>query len=118
MINKHVPATTSREIRKVWDDADDQDGLRPASITIRLYANGTEIAQFVLDADNEWSWVYTAPQYEGGEEIVYTITEDEVDGYTSAIEGFVVTNTILPETGDYLMPLRGPARLLSDLLRC
>ncbi len=91
---------------------------RPSSVTIRLYANGTEIAQFVLDADNEWSWVYTAPQYEGGEEIVYTITEDEVDGYTSAIEGFVVTNTILPDTGDYTDLFASLAALTVSLTAC
>ena len=44
---------------------------------------------------------YTAPKYAAGEEIEYTITEDEVEGYTCQIEGFTVTNTIVPDTGDH-----------------
>ncbi|MFR6467187.1 MAG: Cna B-type domain-containing protein [Ruminococcus sp.] len=29
---------------KTWNDADNQDGIRPASITVKLFANGTEAA--------------------------------------------------------------------------
>ena len=33
---------------KVWDDFENESGTRPEEITIRLYADGTEIAQSVL----------------------------------------------------------------------
>lgn len=32
-----------------------------------------------------------------GKEIVYTITEDEVDSYTTTVDGYNVTNKIIPE---------------------
>ena len=37
--------TRDRDIigAKTWDDNNNQDGARPASITIRLLANGTEV---------------------------------------------------------------------------
>ena len=43
-------------ISSVWDDNDDEAKKRPSSVMIRLYADGTEVAQFELDADNEWYW--------------------------------------------------------------
>ncbi|HEN3111187.1 TPA: Cna B-type domain-containing protein, partial [Streptococcus agalactiae] len=41
--NTHTPETTEVSGTKVWDDNDDQDGLRPTSIKVNLLANGTVI---------------------------------------------------------------------------
>ena len=38
------PETIDISGAKTWDDANDQDGLRPDSITIHLMANGVEKA--------------------------------------------------------------------------
>ena len=98
--NSHTPATTEVSGSKTWDDKDDQDGKRPSSITIRLYANGTELTEKALTvtADNDWKWGFTdLPKYAEGKLIAYTITEDSVDGYTSAVNGYDVTNTYSPE---------------------
>ena len=34
--NSHVPAVTDVSVVKVWDDADNQDGVRPGSVTVQL----------------------------------------------------------------------------------
>ncbi|MBQ9059289.1 MAG: Cna B-type domain-containing protein, partial [Atopobiaceae bacterium] len=40
---------------KVWSDANNQDGIRPASVTIKLLADGTDTGRTVtLDESNEW----------------------------------------------------------------
>ena len=101
IINTHEPEEIQLEGSKIWDDDENKEGKRPSSVTVRLYADGTEIAQFEMNADNEWIWRYSAPKYAAGEEIEYTITEDEVEGYTCKIEGFVVTNSIVPPTGEH-----------------
>lgn len=86
---------------KTWSDSDNQDGKRPESITIRLYANGVEVAHKAVTAADNWHWDFSdLPRYEDGKEIVYTITEDPVEGYTSTVNGYDVTNTYDAETVD------------------
>lgn len=97
--NTHTPETINISGSKTWDDNKNQDGKRPASITIRLYANGTELTDKVqtVTADNDWKWSFTGlPKYANGTEIVYTITEDTVPGYTSVVSGYNVTNSYTP----------------------
>ena len=98
--NMHIPATINISGGKHWDDANNQDGKRPGSITIRLYADGTELTdkvQTVTAADN-WEWTFTnLPKYANGTEINYTITEDAVADYTTSVRGYNVTNTYTPE---------------------
>ncbi len=98
--NTHEPETVSVEGTKTWDDADNQDGKRPESITIHLLADGVVVdSQEVTTADG-WTWSFTGlDRYrDGGIEIVYTVTEETVDGYTSEVNGYDVTNSYMPET--------------------
>ena len=101
--NMHIPATINISGGKHWDDNNNQDGKRPSSITIRLYADDTELTdkvQTVTAADN-WEWTFTnLPKYANGTEINYTITEDVVADYTTSVRGYNVTNTHTPETID------------------
>ncbi len=101
MTNTHVPETLDITGVKTWVDNNDQDGIRPDSIVIRLLADGTEVANQTVTG-TEWTWNFTGfPKYrDGGVEIVYTITEDAIDGYTTVINGYNVTNTHVPETLD------------------
>ena len=95
--NSHTPATTEVSGSKTWDDKDDQDGKRPDSITIRLYANGEQVDNVTVTAENDWKWSFTnLPEYENGSKISYTITEDAVPGYTSVVNGYNVTNSYTP----------------------
>lgn len=95
--NKHTPETTSVEGSKTWDDKDNQDGKRPESIMIRLLANGTEVATKEITEKDDWSWSFTdLPKYESGTEIIYTVTEDAVENYTTTVEDYNVTNSYTP----------------------
>ena len=95
--NSHTPETTEISGSKTWDDADNQDGKRPTSITIRLYANGDPVKTETVTAEDGWKWSFTdLPKYAGGKEIVYTISEDAVPGYTTVVNGFNVTNSYTP----------------------
>ena len=99
VINTHTPETTEVSGSKTWDDNDNQDGARPESITINLFANGTGIQSKEVkpDADGNWSYSFTnLPKYENGVEIEYTITEDKVKDYTTSIDGYNVTNKHTP----------------------
>ncbi|MBQ9333397.1 MAG: Cna B-type domain-containing protein [Lachnospiraceae bacterium] len=98
--NTHTPKTIDISGGKTWVDADDQDGLRPDSITVRLLANGTEVADKTVepDANGDWKYEFTdLPEKENGSKITYTVTEDAVAGYDSVVNGYNITNTHTPE---------------------
>jgi hypothetical protein len=70
------------------------------SATVRLLADGTEVASATLNADNDWSYTFTGLDQadSNGNNITYTLTEDTIDGYSSEVtgdadSGFTVTNT-------------------------
>ena len=96
--NTHTPEKISISGSKTWDDADNQDGKRPESITVRLFADGTEVASKAVTANDNWSWSFTGlDKYNSGTEIVYTISEDTVADYTTVVDGYNITNTHTPE---------------------
>ena len=85
-------------VTKTWNDNGNKDGNRPASITVRLLADGTEVARAELTAAGGWGTVFTGlPRYNGEEKIRYTITEDPVAWYTAEINGFNIRNNYVPE---------------------
>ena len=101
LTNTHTPELTSITGTKTWKDADNQDGKRPESITVNLFADGTKLkSQSVsTDADGNWSYSFTdLPKYANGQEITYTVTEDAVDGYTTESDGYNFINIHQPET--------------------
>lgn len=103
--NEMLPVNVT--VEKIWKDENDKNGIRPETVTVHLYADGTEAKQAVLSAQNDWTWVFDAlPAYKNGQLISYTITEDAVSGYTTEItgnmdKGFTITNTYVPvSTGE------------------
>ncbi len=101
--NTHVSAAADLRIRKVWEDADDRDGIRPEEIAVTLLADGTPVFAAVLNEENHWSAAAeNRPVYEKGRAIAYTWTEQPVDGYTASIltDGYAaaLVNTHVPET--------------------
>ena len=95
--NTHTPETTEVSGTKTWADNDDQDGKRPASITVNLLANGTVVDTKTVTADDNWSYSFTdLPKYDNGNEITYTVTEDAVADYTTTYDGYNITNSYTP----------------------
>ena len=95
--NTHEPEKITISGSKTWNDDDDRDGIRPASVTVRLLANGEEVGNTTASAP-DWSWEFTGvPKNKNGSAITYTITEDPVTGYETLADGYNVTNTHEPE---------------------
>lgn len=86
-------------ITKQWQDADDQDGLRPTQVTVNILADGEVIDRpvTVTAADGWTKTVNDLPKYQEGREIVYTIKETPVPGYESKVEGYGIINIHTPE---------------------
>lgn len=101
--NTHIPEITLRNISVIWDDNNDQDGIRPDTVNIKLKGNDKLVDSSELNEDVKWKHSFTKlPVRENGNEITYTAEENEIPGYTTTIEktdtGYVFTNTHIPET--------------------
>lgn len=77
-------------------------GKAADQVKVKLLADGVEKDTATLTADSRWKHTFEdLPKYDAadGHEIVYTVAEENVDGYTTGIsgtveEGFTITNTI------------------------
>ena len=99
IVNKYVPKTTEVNGTKTWNDNGNQDGKRPEKITVRLFADGKEVASKEVSEADEWKYSFTKlAKYSNGKEITYTVKEDEVADYETQINGFDIVNTYNPET--------------------
>ena len=97
--NTRTQEVTEVAVKKIWDDADNKEGLRPEKITVRLLADGQEVAVKEITATDNWQASFTdLPVYKEGKKITYAITEDPVAGYITNIDGFTVTNRHTPPT--------------------
>ena len=75
-------------VTKVWSGKGDH----PTSVSVRLLADGKEIAKQELNANNNWQFTFTnLERSKNGKEIQYTVTEDAVAGYTTKISGDAAT---------------------------
>ena len=96
--------TTSVSGKKQWNDADNQDGLRPDSITVNLLANKQKVADTTVSGD-KWEFKFdNLAKYDDDNKLIeYTVTEEKVDNYPivritgDATDGFVIENTHNPE---------------------
>jgi Cna protein B-type domain. len=84
--NSRTTEKTEVSVEKIWDDNDNKEGFRPASVTVKLLANGEEAGTATLDKDNSWKYEWTDLQkFEDGEEIVYTVTEAQIANYKAPV---------------------------------
>ena len=88
IINKHDSELIKISGTKTWKDFDDEDGIRPASITINLLKDGTQFdtKEVTQQEDGSWSYEFTnLYKFENGQKINYTIEESVPEGYTNEI---------------------------------
>ena len=100
----HVPAKAEVKASVVWDDADNQDGIRPEAVEAEIYAGDVSNSKKVrLTAENNWTASFGEMELKkDGQEIKYTLVGTKADGYTytctgSGAAGLVLTYTHKPE---------------------
>ena len=99
--NTHETSKTVATVRKVWIDGENQDAIRPESLTVTLSDDqeDTEDWTVVLSESNLWTATLEGlEEYAGGRKIVYTWTEEDVDGYTLTGTETQGTVTVLTNT--------------------
>ncbi len=99
---KAEAGTINIKVNKVWNDNNNQDGLRPESVRVDLLADGEPTELFlILNEANLWQGSFQ--NMADGKN--YTLREVSVAGYSSVIEddvsdGFTITNTHTPSKID------------------
>jgi len=81
----------------IWIDNDNAAGRRPQSVLVHLLADGQDTGISVT-VNEAMGWKYSfenLPRFKDGKEIVYSVREDEVEGYSNQAEGMNVTNRLL-----------------------
>ncbi|MCP9331760.1 Cna B-type domain-containing protein, partial [Lactobacillus kefiranofaciens] len=74
--NNHTPAIVKVAGTKTWKDNNNQDGIRPSSITVNLLANGQQVASKKVSASDNWQYSFdNLPADANGKKITYTVTE-------------------------------------------
>ena len=100
--NTRIVEYTSVNVTKVWNDSNNQDGIRPEFVTVQLLADGTVNSTVVLNKTNNWKGSFTGlPVYKNGKAVNYTVIELDVVGYDINITNneagnFTITNTHVP----------------------
>ncbi len=99
----HSPATVSRTVHVEWQDNNDQDGKRPASAMVQLYADNVPLEGKVVLLSPANNWTYTwndLPKYtSSGREVVYSarVSSTLVD-YTAKSTGMTIEMTYVPSS--------------------
>ena len=106
LTNSHKPETINIPVEKTWKD--NNDGKMPTSITVNLLADGVAAlddsgepikATIKKDKDGKWKHTFESlPKYKNGQEIEYTITENEIAGYNTTINGYSIENELITTT--------------------
>lgn len=89
------------KIKKVWDDEDDKDGVRPEEIYVTVLGNGEPfIEEIPIGEYCEWEiTLYGMPVFFDGEKVEYSVIEEEVEDYEEPEiifepdYGFIIKNT-------------------------
>ncbi|WP_282741278.1 Cna B-type domain-containing protein [Olsenella uli] len=106
IVNSHTPGKTSVTVTKAWADANNRDGIRPASVKAQLYANSKPLGEPVELSDaNGWTHTWTGLfMKEAGKDVAYEVKEVSVPkGYEASVAGdakagYTLTNAHEPET--------------------
>ena len=100
---------TERKVVKLWK-GDNGSTMRPATIEVEIFRNGTSYQTVILSEDNRWTYTWSAKD-DGAD---WKVVERNIPiGYTMTVDeretSFVITNTFvqdvpntpdMPQTGD------------------
>ena len=91
-------------VTKKWKGS----GAHPDHVNVQLFANGAKVDSVKLNAGNNWQHNFEKPKYDANRtEIRYTVTEENVSGYTATkqdnpatgyVNVFVNTKNNVPPT--------------------
>ena len=71
------------------------NGTHPDHVNVQLFADGEKVATYTLNEDNAWQHSFDMPKFNANrKEIRYTVTEDNVSGYTATTQNDPATGYV------------------------
>ena len=112
--NTHTPGKVDIVIRKTWDATESM--IKP--VTINLLADGVEIDDAQLSADNNWICKFeNLPEYAAGQKIEYTVTEDTfATGSTAKYWNTSISDSTVEDCAPVFVPAVYTAEMIAELL--
>lgn len=109
-----IPEYISISGTKHWVDQDNAANIRPEAVIVRLLRNGSLVdTRRITEADG---WQYTFDDLpktdERGVDYVYEVTEQLVEGYYTMVDGYDLTNVLLPDRPENPVLPEEPGELL------
>jgi pilin isopeptide linkage protein len=104
--NKYEPDIPDDRIQiigtKTWNHGDNPVATRPDSILVYVKAGGQIVAQRIVTASDQWTYVFTnLPKYDAdGRLITYVVSEQKIPGYQTKVNGYDLINTYDPTDPD------------------
>lgn len=95
--NTHAPAVVTVSVVKIWDDENNQDGIRPSLIQVTLTGSDGSTHNAAITKNEGWTYEKTVnketwtavfsdlPKNSKGEQIIYTLTQEGIKGYSTTI---------------------------------
>lgn len=94
VVVKNNPIVENITVSKVWQDSNDMYGNRPDSITVNLLKNNEVIQTVTITKENDWKHTFTnLLSYENGQKNIYTVTENDIAGYSTKVQGYFIFNS-------------------------
>ena len=105
-----IPPSVTIEGEKTWDFGPYTDVSKPESIKIFVKDKELDIIvkeQTVTAADN-WEWSFKLPEFrsDGTTPIEYEIYEEPINGFTTTVNGFDITNKYEPIVAKISIPIK------------
>lgn len=103
VILSHRKDAVSRSVHVEWQDSNNQDGKRPVSMMVQLYADNVPLEGKVVLLSNANNWTHTwddlAKYADGGREVTYSarVSSTLVD-YTAKSTGMTIEMTYVPSS--------------------
>ncbi len=77
-------------VTKIWKG----NGTHPDHVNVQLFADGEKVATYTLNEANAWQHSFDMPKLTNGKEIRYTVTEENVSGYTATTQNDPATGYV------------------------
>ncbi|MGN0193613.1 MAG: Cna B-type domain-containing protein [Pseudoramibacter sp.] len=85
------PVKTAINVKRIWDDSDNQDGIRPKTIQLSLVIEGSQdqvIDTKKISAGEGWTTAFRVRKYDqNGQKIRYSVVEQNVSQYDLSVMG-------------------------------
>jgi hypothetical protein len=85
------PVKVAINVKRIWDDADNQDGIRPKTIELSLVIEGSQdkvIDEKKIAAGEGWTTAFRVRAYDqNGQKIRYSVVEQNIDQYDISVMG-------------------------------